>query len=69
MVRCDINVFVQKRKKPLVPKFDGVQKHGGQRKVIVVKVNVKVRDYYMNSNNWHAKNEQFFVIMHARLVL
>ncbi len=51
MVRCDINTFVKKRKKPLVPKFDGLQKHGGQHKVIVVKVNVKTGNYYMNSNS------------------
>jgi hypothetical protein len=34
-------------KKPRVPKFDGLQKHGGQHKVIVVKVG----DYSMNSNS------------------
>jgi len=44
-------LLLKKKKKPLVPKFDGLQKHGGQHKVIVVKVNVKMGDYSMNSNS------------------
>jgi hypothetical protein len=58
MVKCKVCSFVEKENKLFVLKFDGLQKHAKQWKVIVVQFSVKVGEYFMNLNNQHVKNEQ-----------
>ncbi len=45
-MRCKICSIVEDREKLLNPKFDGLQKHLGKRKVLVVHLGVAMGEYY-----------------------
>lgn len=59
-----ICIVIEKQKKLLVLKFDNLQKHIGHQKS-KHPCSLVVGELYVNTNNQHAKNEIFFVVMHG----
>ncbi len=57
-VKCRICNEVEKRKKLLVPKFDGLQKHIGCQKGTFACLMAIFGQYYISNINQHVKNEQ-----------
>ncbi len=57
-VKCRICNEVEKRKKLLVPKFDGLQKHVGCQKRTFACSMATIGQYYISNINQHVKNEQ-----------
>jgi hypothetical protein len=59
---------VEDREKLLNPKFDGLQKHLGKRKVLVVHLGVAMGEYYQIFLSQHKKNERIHVIQGPQLI-
>ncbi len=59
-----ICIVIEKQKKLLVLKFDNLQKHIGHQKS-KHPCSLVVGELYVNTNNQHAKNEIFLLVMHG----
>ncbi len=59
-----ICIVIEKQKKLLLLKFNNSQKHIGHKKSKHPCPCV-VGEFFVNTNNQHARNENFFVVMHG----
>lgn len=66
MVRYTICSQVEKRKKILILKLDGLQKHVGCCKITFVRLGVVVDEYYMSLSSQHVKNEWQYATFHGQ---
>lgn len=64
-IKYRIHNEVQKKKKALVPKFDGLQKHASHRKTTFTHSWAVVGQYHISNASQHAKNEWQYVNFHG----
>jgi hypothetical protein len=68
-VRYTICNQVEKRKKLLILKLDGLQKHVVYYKATFARLGVVVSECYMSSSNQHVKNELHYATFHGQVFL
>jgi hypothetical protein len=61
-VHWRIYSIVEGKEKLLNPKLNGLQKHLGERKVLIVHPRVAVGEYYQSFGSQHQKNKRMYVI-------